>query len=34
MKEIYVVPEIDFIMIESMDILMTSNKNDTHFEEI
>lgn len=36
MKEVYVVPEIDFIMIESMDILMTStiNKDGTHFEEI
>jgi hypothetical protein len=31
MKEVYVVPEIDFIMIESADILMSSN--DTPFEE-
>lgn len=36
MKEVYVVPEIDFIMIESMDILMisTSIKDGTLFEEI
>lgn len=32
MKEVYVAPEMDFIMIESMDILMISSDSDLPFE--